>query len=252
MACGQVRVVIPMKPLAASKRRLAGTVDPRRRALLSLWMLERVASAAQDCLAVGEVAVVGGDTAVAALCRELGTRWEPDPAWDLNSALDAALRRSRARGWAQMLFLPGDLPGLATAEVADLVDASGGQRLVLAPAARGGTNAILVPLRQSTVDSRQSTVPSPACNLQPSTSSLGVPRWRFQLGPDSFRRHCAQATSLALEWRTFRGAGLEADVDIPEDVARLEQAEPDLWRVAARMERFLAARPALVRGACRI
>lgn len=213
MGGGLVRVVIPMKPLKVSKGRLAAALDARRRTLLSLWMLGRVLQAARACREVGEVAVTGGDAAVLALCAEFGASWTPDAAGELNGALETARKETFDGQWAAMLFLAGDLPTLTCEEVAGLVDSGAGRHLVLAPALRGGTNAILVP------------------------SGLA---FRFQLGTDSFRRHCLHAASLTHEWRTFRSAGVEADVDVPADLARLEQAQPTVWHLAAGMERFVA------------
>ena len=205
-----------MKPLAASKRRLASALEPRARALLSLWLLERVVLAARSANAVGEVAVLGGDRTVTALCAEADVCWKPDPMGDLNRALDFALLDSRSSGWISMLFLAGDLPALTSDDVDSLAGALEGTDLVLAPGARGGTNAIHV---------------RTAANFS------------FALGGESFRRHRDQAGRANLTWRSYESPSIEADLDTPADLADLERTIPDLWRLVTRLERFLPASP---------
>lgn len=249
-----------MKPLGACKRRLAEVLDERRRAALSLWMLTRVARAALACAQVGEVAVVGGDPVVARLCRALGAAWRPDPRGELNGALEGERAAAEAGGWGATLYLAADLPLLEAEDVAALAEASrglsaegwgrseppcsarslgssalgedeevpgrrsrhGSVRLVLAPGLRGGTNAILAPRGTA---------------------------FRFQLGPASFARHREQAARLGVGWREVRRPGLELDVDLPEDLARLEGAVAELWRRVEEAAEFsLEGAAALVEG----
>jgi len=212
MGSDQVKAFIPMKPLASSKQRLASVLPPERRALLSLWMLERVLTVVAPCRQVGEVAVVGGDTSVARLCGEMGVKWQPDPAMELNTALETARYDAAKASWAGILFLAGDLPLLGPAEVEGMLPGPRPMSLVLAPGRRGGTNGITLP------------------------DGLG---FRFEMGGASFSRHAAQAARLGVAWRAFNAPGLEADVDLPEDLVELERAAPHLWRLVTAMERFV-------------
>lgn len=206
MSGRRVRAVIPMKPLARSKLRLAPALEPRRRASLSLWMLERVALAVSGSRRVAELAIVGGDEPVQALCRRLGLSWHADGAADLNAALNAFYSACGRLGWDALLFLAGDLPQVCSGDVDALVTALEGADLVLAPGARGGTNAAAL-----------------RCGLA----------FEFQLGGESLRRHEAQAAQLGLVRRSLALERIEADVDTPEDLDRLQRLQPDVWQRAA-------------------
>lgn len=186
---GPFGVVIPMKPLAASKQRLAEVLSPERRAALSLWMLECVVMAAT---AVSDVVVIGGDERVAGRALALGARWERDPWGELNAVLQGALQ-VRPEG---MLFVAADLPLATAADLRALVD---GDCVTLARGRRDGTNAVFVP---------------PGAEF------------RFSMGEGSYSRHVA---SLLGSWRPYVSASLEADIDMPEDLGELERVVPDLW-----------------------
>src|SRR5438105_15249709 len=105
MSSERVRVVIPMKPLARSKMRLSDVLDSHQRASLSLWMLEQVARAAAGSEDAAEVAVLGGDEPVRALCRRLRLAWYPDSEGDLNLALNRFYRSSSEPSWSAVLYL---------------------------------------------------------------------------------------------------------------------------------------------------
>lgn len=209
MADGSIRIVIPMKPLARCKLRLAPILDEPLRARLALWMLERVATAAAGVSMAAEVSIVGGDEAIRALCLRLGVRWHPDPAGDLNQALQSAYAATSQLGMDGMLFLAGDLPAVRTSDLDGIVAAFAGTDLVLAPGARGGTNAILV--------------------------RRDLP-FAFLLGGQSLHRHRELAESLGLAWKPYERPALHADVDVPSDLAWLEQEEPELWQRLALLD----------------
>jgi 2-phospho-L-lactate guanylyltransferase (CobY/MobA/RfbA family) len=101
-----------------------------------------------------------------------------------------------------LLYLAADLPYLEPREVAELLADLPAPRLVLGQGLRGGTNAILVPTR--------------------------LP-FRFLLGQDSFARHREQARMQHFEWRVVRAPGIEADIDLSEDLAELRRRYLDSW-----------------------
>jgi len=215
-----VQVVVPMKPLAESKSRLAGSpstlrlrsgqagsgrgLSAERRALLSLGMLAAVLRAAHAAEGVAAVTVVGGDDAVRELSARLGAGFQTEPAAGLNESLAAVLREASRAGWEATLYLPADLPLVEPGDVEALLAASGsGRRIVVAPDRRDeGTNALLVPAGVAFV---------PA------------------FGERSFARHADQAARLGVEWRAWRSEGLGLDVDTPADLAALLERAPTWW-----------------------
>jgi 2-phospho-L-lactate guanylyltransferase len=205
-----VRVVLPMKPLSQSKMRLAAVLSPERRAALSLWMLGRVGRAVTAAHGISSVTLLGGDDRTRALGHQLGVPWESDGGLDLNAALNAFYRAAVSDGSCALLYLAGDLPRVRTAEIEELQRASEGADLVLVPGARGGTNALVV---RAGMD------------------------FTFDLGGQSFSRHQAQAAEKGLQTRSILCSGIEADVDLPEDLLQLEQSEPELWQQIAGSER---------------
>ena len=201
MQDARVHAVIPMKRLDLCKLRLAPILDAPRRALLTLWMLDRVADAVRGAPGLAALTILGGDDPVRRLAERKGLDWHPDTAGDLNRTLDSYYAASGEKDGG-MLFLAGDLPALRAEDVNGLLHVFDGADLVLAPGARGGTNAILV---------------RSAC------------RFAFHLGPHSLRRHREHAESLGLRCRTYDSPALHADIDLPSDLDWLEREQPDLW-----------------------
>jgi 2-phospho-L-lactate guanylyltransferase len=207
-----LRAVIPMKPVARCKLRLASALEPRQRACLVLWMLEHVATAALRAMSIADVVVLGGDEPVQALCRSVGVRWLPDPIMDLNAALGDFYRQTCDATWTGLIFLAGDLPMVDAAAIDAIVAGPDQADLVLATGARGGTNAILC-----------------RCGVA----------FHFELGTDSFQRHLAQAGVLGITVRQYESAATFMDLDTPEDLEQLLKEIPDLLQQAGRLEHFL-------------
>lgn len=234
--------VVPLKSLVWAKGRLASVLDPGRRAALVLWMLERVLRAARACPAVSQVVVLSSDAVLARFAQAHAAQWEPDQVGELNASLEAfraavpsqaARSDRRADPWPGvrstahgrnleplsplLLVLAGDLPMLTAADVAGLVQAAHGGRLVLGAAQRGGTNALVLPAGSD---------------------------FAFQFGPNSFARHARQASERGMTWTVFERPGVASDVDLPEDLAWLEGCQPDLWSEVAGLSHWLAGHAA--------
>ncbi|MSQ40676.1 MAG: 2-phospho-L-lactate guanylyltransferase [Dehalococcoidia bacterium] len=207
----KVVAVVPVKPLAAAKSRLAPMLPLRERQALVLFCLSRVLQALQRAATVGERIVIGSDEAIQRLAREMGAVWIEDPGWDLNESLRQGFAWAFARGAQACLFLPADLP-LLTAEAVDgLVEHSDGlSRLVLSPAHDGGTNAIFAP--------------------------QGMP-FQPQMGEGSFARHLTEALERGAVVEVYTSPGLALDIDTPHDLSQLQErlstldAEIEEWRV---------------------
>ena len=203
--------VVPMKPLAQAKSRLSANLDERQREALGANLLRRVLQAligpapglAEDGV-LDEVWVVGGDRQLERVASEEGARWYLDEWNGVNETLDGSFDRILGSGRAAM-FVPGDLPFLKPRDVHAFVAASGHLKNITLAAARqgGGTNGILL-------------VP-------------GLPRtFKAQLGPDSFKRHLAQASSSGISVAIYYSTGLALDLDTFDDLRAYEYMEPGL------------------------
>jgi 2-phospho-L-lactate guanylyltransferase len=193
----ELAAVIPMKSLAASKSRLAPTLDSRQRAALSLGLLDLVLSAAVAS-SLDRVIVLGGDEDVRSMASGRGAEWMSDSGGGLNRELSAALGRLSAASIASV-YIPGDLPLLTGSDIEALIETSrGGELLTLCPAAEdAGTNGLVVPAN------------SP---------------FRPTLGQDSFARHLRAAQGLPHAVCHAPGFGL--DLDSMADLEACERLQP--------------------------
>jgi len=116
-----------------------------------------------------------------------------DPEAGLNPAVHAAVGLAGAADASRAVILHGDLPQLTVREVELLAAAPAGS-IAIAPDRHDlGTNALSLPL--------------PAAS-----------RFAFAFGPDSFRRHLAEAERLGLAVEAIRSPGLAHDIDEPADL----------------------------------
>ncbi|CAM5598896.1 2-phospho-L-lactate guanylyltransferase [Streptomyces narbonensis] len=135
-------LVLPLKPLALAKSRLAPATGALLRPRLALAFAEDTVGAALNCARVRDVVVVTDDPAAGAALAALGARIVPDlPAAGLNAALEHGVRAIRERRrHARVAALNADLPALRTAELARVLDtARTFPRAFLADAAEIGT-----------------------------------------------------------------------------------------------------------------
>jgi 2-phospho-L-lactate guanylyltransferase len=131
--------IVPMKPLAHAKARLAPVLSPEERRALSLAMLRDVVRAAG---ALDAVWVLNSDDDAAAVAREEGAEARPDPApgEGLNASLDTATAMAIEEGAHGVLVLSADCPAATRADVKAV---SIGDGVVMATDRYGtGTNAL--------------------------------------------------------------------------------------------------------------
>ncbi|MBX6378069.1 MAG: 2-phospho-L-lactate guanylyltransferase [Clostridia bacterium] len=186
--------LIPMKPLAQAKTRLAAVLTPAQRRRLCLWMLSRVVEA---CVRADfdHIEVLGGDEVVAAAAERWGAHVRPEPAAGLNASLAVAMRDLQSRRRAAVVVVPGDVPLVTPNDLSVLRELAVQGFVALAPSADGtGTNGLGVP----------ETV-----NLAP------------RLGPDSLARHLEDCCRAAVPHRVVHLSSLALDVDTPSDLAAL-------------------------------
>ncbi|MGW1783535.1 2-phospho-L-lactate guanylyltransferase [Streptomyces sp. NPDC002143] len=143
----QWTLVIPLKPLALAKSRLADTAADGLRPGLALAFAEDTVAAALASPAVRDVAVVTDDALAGRALAALGARIVADePRTGLNAALAhgaAAVRAVRAD--APLAALNADLPSLRPSELARVLDAAAEfPRAFLPDAAAIGTTLLAV------------------------------------------------------------------------------------------------------------
>lgn len=185
-------LVVPLKPLARAKSRLAAAVGGALRGRLALAFAEDTVAAALACPPVRDVVVVTDDPAAGAALSALGARIVPDvPGGGLNRALAHGARTVRAgRPAARVAALNADLPALRPAELARVLKVAGQfPRAFLADAAEIGTTFLSA---------------RPGAELEPA------------FGGPSRRRHLS---SGAVEIRLAGVDSVRRDVDTGEDLA---------------------------------
>ena len=222
MSADGLRVLVPMKPLASAKMRLAPEVDDMTRQGVALSMLDRVVRAAADAFGAAACRVVGGDALVEEVALEAGAEWTPEQGHDLNSSLALALMRAWKEGAKAALVLAGDLPMAAAADLRAVVEASGGlaRPVGVMAVADGGTNALLWP--------RDARFPP-------------------GFGERSFSRHQAAAAAAGAPLAQATAAGLAFDLDTAADLEYAAAAAPGFRDAAAawtrRVQLWRAAHP---------
>ncbi|MEU1852044.1 2-phospho-L-lactate guanylyltransferase [Streptomyces sp. NPDC019990] len=141
----QWTLVVPLKPLAQAKSRLADTADDGLRPDLALAFALDTVAAALACPAVRDVAVVTNDARAGRELTVLGAAIVPDAPGDgLNAALAHATRVLRsARPESPVAALNADLPALRPEELSRVLDAATQfPRAFLADAAAIGTTLL--------------------------------------------------------------------------------------------------------------
>jgi 2-phospho-L-lactate/phosphoenolpyruvate guanylyltransferase len=186
--------IVPVKPFASAKTRLASLLNEAERAALSREFLAHTLDVLAQVPAITRTLVVSRDAAALEMARAAGLSALPEQgAQGLNAALTVAARAAR-EGWAEaVLVLPTDLPLLTAADVRQiLTEDTGGPVMVVVPDRHDqGTNALL---------------------LRPPEA---VP---FAFGDGSFARHQALAERVGVRVRVCRLQGAAVDVDVPEDL----------------------------------
>ena len=133
-------IIIPVKPFAEAKQRLASILNPLQRAQLAERMFRHVFGVAVSGFGAANVLVVSRSHDVLAITRSEGGHAVPesDPP-DLNSALSQAVR---AAGVSRVLVVASDLPLL---DGDDLTEMTRNECAIAPDRHERGTNALLWP-----------------------------------------------------------------------------------------------------------
>jgi 2-phospho-L-lactate guanylyltransferase len=195
----QIWAIVPIKPLAQAKSRLASVLAPEARRRLVLTMLDHTLTVLKRVRAVINILVVSADDDVALVAEKHAVAFLLEPkATGLNSSLRRAVKVAHGRGASGVLIVPGDLPQMDRPSVQSVLGAaSDPPAIVIVPdRKRQGTNMLLL------------TPP----DLIP-----------FSYGPGSFQRHLELAEVQGLHPVVCCLPKLALDTDLPEDLALLDE-----------------------------
>jgi 2-phospho-L-lactate guanylyltransferase len=184
-----VGVVIPLRSFTLGKARLAEALDDNARAALAREMADRVVDAAGD----RRVVIVSSAPEVVAWAATRGLACIDDPG-SLDDAASSGRSWARERGCGQIVVAHADLPFVTTLD--EVTRECAAPTAFVVPDQRADGTPVL-------------SIPAPA-------------DFRFAYGPGSFERHVDEARRLGLEVQIVRDDALGFDVDLPEDLARLE------------------------------
>ncbi|HTT81949.1 MAG TPA: 2-phospho-L-lactate guanylyltransferase [Rhizomicrobium sp.] len=184
-----LRIILPAKPFAEAKQRLASAMTAEARAHLAEQMFRHVLAIASAFAEPAAIIVVSRAPDILCLAQTCGaTALAEKPPCDLNIALRQAAKFALDHGASKLLVVAGDLPLLCKDDLAALA----AHDCAIAPDRRGrGTNALLWP-----------------------------PSLEFHFGDNSFERHCVTAKLAGYEARIVVRSGLAHDVDLPSDIIK--------------------------------
>src|SRR3954453_11039235 len=185
--------VVPVKDTLAAKQRLAAAVPAALRQALMLAMLEDVLSALADASGLAGRLLVTTDPAAQRLASRYRADWLTDGASDGHTGAAAPAARPLANtGPGGMLTLPGDIPLVTAAEIAQLLDAHR---------------------------------PAPAFTIAPSHDELGSNAGTvsppdavsLRFGDNSFFPHLAAAEARGIRPTVLPLPGIALAIDNPDD-----------------------------------
>ena len=111
-------VLIPVKSLLESKRRLSHLLPAEQRAELISDLLRRELSILNQVPDIGEVLVISSDPTVWAIARQHGALVEEEQdARGLNVAVTRGMAVAARNGASAVLILPADLPFITSSDV---------------------------------------------------------------------------------------------------------------------------------------
>jgi 2-phospho-L-lactate guanylyltransferase len=194
------QAVIAVRGGLDAKTRCAGSLDGPDRARLTAAMLEDMLAAVVRCEEVSATWVVTPTPELAELAGRCGAQAILQEARQqgpsgLNAAFGQALALVAEQApYDPVVLMPGDLPLLEPDDLGAAIQLLRTHGVVLAPSLDGGTG--LVGMRAG-------------ARLSPA------------FGPDSFRRHAAEARRSALSVAVVVASSLSHDVDRPDDLVHL-------------------------------
>ena len=207
MTNGGVWGIVPVKPLAEAKGRLAPALSPAERRQFSWDLLLHTCEVVQAMAGLTGLMLVSRDPQVLALAGRFGARALAEQGnHGLNAALLQATVAVQELGGEALLIVPVDLPLLQPADLELVVD------LLLYTNA---TNPAVVAAPDRRRDGTNLLALRPAGCLC------------YQYGPDSFERHRAQCLQAGIPFHCVEHRRTALDIDHPADLALLGEQD---WR----------------------
>ncbi len=206
--------ILPIKSFSQAKQRLRIELsDADRRALVDA-MFSDVLVALRRVPALEQIIVVSGDRVAQRIAQGYGATVVEDDERGHNTAATKGIATAIEDGIERVLLVPGDCPLMDARELEELLVRPAGQRSALVvPDRHGtGTNALLL---------------APPDVMAPS------------FGPDSCRRHMADADVAGVPAEVVQVAGLAIDVDTPDDLEALQRLLADTRGGAAHTRGML-------------
>lgn len=190
--------ILPIKSFSQAKQRLRSELSEADRRALVDSMFSDVLVALRRVPELEGIIVVSGDRVAQRIAQGYGATVVEDDERGHNSAVGEGIRTALEDGIERVLLVPGDCPLLDPKEIEELLNHRAGERSALiVPDRHGtGTNALLL---------------TPPDVLAPS------------FGPDSCRRHLADAGMAGVPAEVVEVPCLAFDVDTPDDLDALQQ-----------------------------
>lgn len=205
--------ILPIKPFAAAKQRLANELTPGPRAALVQAMFSDVLVALRRARRVDRVLVITGDHVAQRVAAGYGAAVLDDAQQGHNAAAARGIDQALRDGEPAVLLVPGDCPLADPAEIDALIAGQADECALIVPDRHGtGTNALLL-------------VPP----------DVFAPAF----GPGSCARHAAAAGAAGAAHRVVDVPTLALDVDTPEDLDALEEALAERFGGAAHTRGML-------------
>jgi 2-phospho-L-lactate guanylyltransferase len=190
--------ILPIKSFAQAKQRLRIELPSHDRRALVEAMFADALVALGRVTALERVVVVSGDRVAQRIAGGYGALVVEDDERGHNAAAARGIQTVLEDGIERALLVPGDCPLLAPADLNALLSHPAAERSALiVPDRHGtGTNALLL---------------TPPDVLAPS------------FGPDSRRRHLADASTSGVPAEVVELDSLALDIDTPDDLEALQQ-----------------------------
>lgn len=190
--------ILPVKTFAQAKQRLRFGLAPHDRRALVEAMFADALVALGRVPALERIVVVSGDRTAQRIAGGYGATVIEDDERGHNAAATRGIQAAMEDGIERALLVPGDCPTLSPADINALLEHPAGERSALiVPDRHGtGTNALLL---------------TPPDVLAPS------------FGPDSRRRHLADAEKAGVPAEVVELDSLALDIDTTDDLEALQR-----------------------------